>query len=101
MRSLKVFISGKVTGLPRAEAMRNFERGKMLLLQNTFDFVNPLEVVPEGSTDREAMKILLPLLCTCDAILLLSDSKFSGGSHVEETVAKYCKLDIFYEDDLI
>ena len=100
MRSLKAFISGRVTGLPRAEAIRNFERGKTMLLDNTYDFVNPLEVVPEGATNKEAMKILLPKLIDCDAILLLSDTKFSEGSQVEETVARYCGLQIFYEDDL-
>ena len=101
MRSMNVFISGRVTGLKREEALRNFERGKTMLLQNTYDYVNPLELVPEGSDERTAMKILLPLLVECDAILLLSDSKFSQGSQVEETVAQYCKLQIFYEDDLI
>jgi hypothetical protein len=101
MRSMKVFISGRVTGLKRDEAKRNFERGKTMLLQNTFDFVNPLELVPEGADNRTAMKILLPLLTQCDAILLLSDTKFSEGSQVEEAVAKYCGLQIFYEDDLI
>lgn len=98
---MKIFISGRVAGLPRAEAVRNFERGVKMLMQNTYDFVNPLNIVPEGATDREAMKVLLPLLCDCDGILLLNDSKFSGGSHTEETVAKYCGLQIFYEDDLI
>jgi hypothetical protein len=101
MRSTKVFISGGISGLRPEEAKRNFERGKRMLLQNTYDYINPLEMVPEGATDKEAMKILLPLLMDCDAILLLSDSKFSKGSHVEETVAQYCGLQIFYEDDLI
>lgn len=101
MRSAKVFISGAIKGIPREEALRNFERGKKMLLTNTYDYINPLEVVPEKSTDKEAMQILLPLLMTCDAILFLSDSKFSKGSHVEECVAKYCGLQIFYEDDLI
>jgi hypothetical protein len=101
MRSEKVFISGRVTGLPREEAKRNFERGKKMLLQNTFDFINPLDLVREGATNREAMKILLPILTDCYAILLLNDTKFSEGSQVEECVARYCGLQIFYEDDLI
>jgi hypothetical protein len=101
MRSTKVFISGCVSGLRPEESKRNFERGKRLLLQNTYDYVNPLEIVPEGTSDKEAMKILLPVLMNCDAILLLSDSKFSKGSYVEEKVAQYCGLQIFYEDDLI
>jgi hypothetical protein len=101
MRSYKVFISGRVTGLPRAEAERNFERGKKAILQNGYDYISPLDKVPENASECEAMTILLPLLTKeCDAILLLNDSKFSPGSHVEEKVAKYCKKMIFYEDDL-
>jgi hypothetical protein len=101
MRSHKVFISGRIAGLPRPEAVRNFERGVRLCMNNTYDFVNPLELVPENASECEAMTILLPILTKqCDAILLMNDSKFSPGSHVEEKVAKYCKKMIFYEDDL-
>ena len=98
---MKVFISGRVTGLPREEARRNFERGERLLSDNSYDYVSPLDLVPIVSTPKEAMQILLPKLMECDAILLLSDNKFSEGSQVEECVAKYCKLLILYEDDLI
>jgi hypothetical protein len=97
---MRVFISGKVAGLPRETAIRNFERGKKLVLVNGWDFVNPVDLVPEGSTKQYAMKILLPILTECNAILLLHDHQFSEGSQVELTCAKYCKLQIFNEDDL-
>jgi hypothetical protein len=97
---MKLFISGRVTGLKRSEAVKNFERGKRLCMQNTFDFVNPMDIVPEGSANKDAMKILLPLLVDCDGILLLNDNKFSEGSKVEEMTARYCGLQMFYEDDL-
>jgi hypothetical protein len=101
MRSMKIFISGRVTGLPRAEAERNFERGKKMLLLNTYDYVNPLELVPENASNSEAMTILLPILARdCDGILLMNDHKFSEGSHLEKMTALYCKKQIFYEDDL-
>ena len=100
---MRVFISGKVTGLPRDQVKRNFERGKSLLLNNTYDFISPLDLVPEGATNREAMAILLPVLASenCDGILLLNDSKFSEGSQIELKVAQYCGLNIYFEDDFI
>jgi hypothetical protein len=100
---MKVFISGRVAGLPREEAVRNFKRGEKMLISNTFDFINPLEVVPGEATPAEAMTILLPLLTNkdCDGILLLNDNKFSEGSQIEEMLARYCGKQIFYEDDLI
>ena len=98
---MKIFISGRIAGLPREEAVRTFERGKKMLIENTFDFVCPTDLLKEGASDSEAMALLLPLLCKSDGILLLNDSKFSGGSHIEEKLAKYLKKQIFYEDDLI
>lgn len=98
---MKVFISGRVTGLPREEAVRNFERGERMCLNNTYDFVNPLNLVPEGASNSVAMGILLPILCNqCDGILLMNDHKFSEGSHIEFECAKYTGKRIFYEDDL-
>jgi hypothetical protein len=100
MRSQKIFISGRVTGLTRQEAERNFNRGVKMLMQNTYDYVNPLDLIPEGADNREAMKILLPVLTECDGILLLNDHKQSEGSHIEKNLARYCGLQLFYEDDL-
>lgn len=102
MRSMKIFISGRVTGLPREEAMRNFERGEKLLLNNTYGFINPLKIVPEDASPAEAMKICLPLVCDddVDGILLLNNSIFSQGSLLEKAAAQYCHKLIFEEDDL-
>ena len=102
MRSLKFFISGRVTGLPREEAIRHFERGEKLLLANTYNFINPLNIVPEGATSAKAMSICLPLICSkdCDGILLLNNSIFSEGSLLEKATAQYCHKLIFEEDDL-
>jgi hypothetical protein len=100
MRSVKVYIAGRVTGLPRQEAARNFERGTRLLLNNTYNYLNPLDIVPETCDNKEAMRLLIPELLKCDAILLLNDAKFSPGAHLEEQIARYCGLDLYYEDDL-
>jgi hypothetical protein len=97
---MKIFISGRITGLPREEAARNFARGEREIAANDYTWVNPLDLVPEKTPNKEAMSILLPELLKCDGILLLNDTKFSEGSQIEEAVARYCGLQIFYEDDL-
>lgn len=100
---MKVFISGRVTGLPRKDAEHNFARGEKLLADNNYEFINPLNLVPVGTSNKRAMNTLLPVLTSddCDAILLLNDTKFSEGSQLEEAMARYCGLQILYEDDLI
>lgn len=101
MRSITVFISGPVTGLPRESVIRKFEHGERLLMLNTYNFINPLKHVPEKATQTEAMRILLPKLLKCDAILLLNGYEFSEGSRIEEMLAVYCGLHRYTEDDLI
>lgn len=107
MRSMKVFISGRVTGLPRAEAVRNFERGKKICMLNGFNFVSPTDVVDENATPREAMRMLIPMLLKCDAILMLNDYRFSEGAQLELAIVKYINtihketvMRIFFEEDL-
>jgi hypothetical protein len=97
---MKVFISGRVTGLPRQEAERNFQRAEDLIYLNMFEPANPLKIVPADASNKHAMKILLPILCDCDAILLLKDHKFSEGSYIEKKTAQYCGLLFFHEEDL-
>jgi hypothetical protein len=46
------------------------------------------------------MKICLPLMLECDAILLLSDWMFSEGAQIEAQLARYVGLHIINEDDL-
>jgi hypothetical protein len=103
MSSYKVFISGRVTGLHRPEAERNFERGKKAILQNGWSYINPLEIIPADTPYKDAMKVCCDKITDDDtnAILLLNDHKFSPGSHIEEELARICGLQIFYEDDLI
>jgi hypothetical protein len=55
MMSTKIYIAGRVTGIPRAEAAHKFERGKKLLMQNGFNYINPMDMVPEDATPKEAM----------------------------------------------
>jgi hypothetical protein len=103
MMSTKIYIAGRVTGIPRAEAAHKFERGKKLLMQNGFNYINPMDMVPEDATPKEAMRLCLPFLLseTCDGILLLDGHEFSEGALIEKQLARYCGLQLFNEDDLV
>lgn len=107
MRSIKVYIAGKVTGQPRALTLQNFDRGKKLCMMNGYNFVSPPDVVPEDTTPRQAMKSLIPLLVDCDAIIMLNDYKFSEGAMLELAIVKYINethhkavIKVFFEEDL-
>ena len=97
---MRIYIAGRVSGQPREQSERNFARGIKALVSCNYEPVNPLDLVKEGATHREAMKILIPAMLECDGILLLNDHIFSEGARLEEDMARYCKMLIFYEDDL-
>jgi len=98
--SMKIYIAGRVSGLPRVDAERNFERGERALQANGMNFVNPLKLVGEDISPMEAMKILIPAMLDSDGILMLNDWQWSEGARIEQMLAQYAGLRIIEEDDL-
>ena len=96
----KFYVAGRVTGLPRTEVQHDFQRGKMLLFESGCEPVSPLDLVPENSTPKEAMKILLPVLSECDGILMLRGSGMSPGAQLEKQYAEYIGIEVLFEDEL-
>jgi hypothetical protein len=96
---LTVYISGRVTGLPREGVEAKFNTAGALLHANGQNPINPLKAVPGGRTQREAMQKLLPLLLDCDAILMLEDWEHSAGAKIEFQLAQYVGMKIYFEED--
>lgn len=97
---MRVFISGRVSGLPYDQVQKKFAGAEALLKAEGHDTVNPLDQVPPGTGSGAAMKILVPLLLDCDAIYLLADWEFSEGAQIEAQLARYAGISIINEDDL-
>jgi hypothetical protein len=97
---MRVFISGRVSGLPYDQVKQKFSAAETLLRASNYVPVNPLKYVNCKAKNIEAMKICIPLLLECDAILLLADSIYSEGAQIEAQLARYAGLSIIIEDDL-
>lgn len=97
---MRIYIAGRVTGLPYEEVKGKFARAEMLVTASNHKPVNPLKHVNCKANAKEAMKICLPLLLECDAILLLNCFMFSEGAQIEAQLARYAGLHIINEDDL-
>lgn len=97
---MKIFISGRVTGLPYDQVKKKFAGAEALIRASNYNPVNPLHHVNQFAKPAEAMKLLVPLLLECDAILLLNDWEFSEGAQIEAQIARYAGLSIINEDDL-
>lgn len=98
---MKVYISGKITGLPKEEYMYNFNQAERFLKKRGYSVINPARVngeLPEDTTTyEEYMEVSLKLLSFCDAIFMLSDWTDSNGATIEWNYAMSHGIKAMYE----
>ncbi len=83
----KVYIAGKVTGIPYNDAFDKFQKAELMLTKLGLQVINPMRIVPPGCDWKSAMRLCIASLCQCNAIYLLSDWKESKGACMEYTLA--------------
>lgn len=89
----KIYIAGKVTGLPQQEVVAKFAKAQKEIEAMGFEVVNPIEVVNDFDTPwQDAMKMCLTALFECTGIVLLPCWKESKGARIEQALA--CSLGI-------
>ena len=97
---IKVYISGKITGLSADQVAEKFKRAEKQVASFGFEPVSPLNngVAPEAPW-REHMKRDIAMLLDCDGIYLLRDWGDSSGARIEFNIAKECGLDIMEQPE--
>lgn len=85
----KVFISGKVSGEDYQKCFDKFRITEDILNNGGYDVINPLTIVPQGTSWTDAMDIIRPHLINSDIVLFLPDWKNSRGACVEREWAKH------------
>ena len=93
----KIYVAGKVTGLPIHEVIEKFNKAQLKLEAYGFEVINPLEIVKEKAqgwdTDwQTAMRLCITAMMTADAIYLLKDWQDSDGARLEHQLADMLKL---------
>lgn len=96
-RKKKIYIAGKVTGLPRQETMTKFRTAENQLAQEYWQVINPTLLINEDEDWDSAMKTCLEAVADCDAIYMLSDWQDSRGATLEHTKAKELNLQVLYQ----
>lgn len=94
---MKVYISGKMTGLPDL-GRRHFENTKAALLSCGHVVLNPA-VLPAGLRRGDYMPICLAMLDAADAVYMLHNWRDSDGARLERAYAEYRGKRIVDETD--
>ncbi|MDR0755142.1 MAG: DUF4406 domain-containing protein [Prevotellaceae bacterium] len=95
----KVYISGKITGLPRDEVIAKFSTAKEDLKKQGYEVISPVENGLPCNASYESHIILdIVLLIGCDAIYMLSDWEYSEGATLEHNIAEKTGKEIIYQD---
>lgn len=86
----KVFISGKMTGLPVDVYQKNFKDAEVYLtnILDCSEVINPCSIELESDIPAEQMLQILKIVSQCDAVYFLNNWKQSNGSQCEYWFAK-------------
>ena len=98
---MKIYISGKISGLDHAEAKAKFAAAAEYVRSKGHEAFNPMEgeTAGDNKTWQEYMLADIEQLFTCDAIYLLSDWMDSRGARIEAAIAMNMPIAVFLECD--
>ena len=100
-KKMRMYISGKITGLPMHEVVNKFSFHATLLMLKGYLPINPMEVskYSDCKTWHDYMEEDIAALLRCDAIYMLKDWGQSKGARVEYQIAKEMGLAVFFEGE--
>lgn len=95
---MKVYISGKITGLKPEEYYPQFEKAETMLRDKGFqNIVNPTKLgIHPGEEWGKAMAICMAELETCQAIYMLDNWRESFGARHELTRAQEKRIKVMF-----
>lgn len=92
----KIYIAGKVSGLPVAQTSMKFGKHQQLLMQQGHTPIVPLDICTKKDTWHQAMRKCIAALVTCDEIHMLHDWQDSPGATLEHELAGKLGITIHY-----
>jgi hypothetical protein len=99
---MKIYISGKITGLPFREVKDKFQAVQNFLEELGFEVINPLKngLKNEASWEKNMLRDI-ELIFTCDIVYMMKGWINSIGSCIEFDIAKRMGKNILFESDMV
>ena len=95
----KVYISGKISGLPFGETKTKFDAAETELLKQGYEVVNPINNgIPINAPWELHVAMDIVLLVGCHAIYMLPDWAYSKGATLEKNIAELTGKTIIYQE---
>jgi hypothetical protein len=95
---MKIYIAGKISGLPKAEYTAKFLQAELALKAAGFEPVNPCNFgIADNAPLHEALSACKPHFDQCRAIFLLNDWEDSPGARMERSWAIHQGMKIYME----
>ena len=94
---MKIYISGKITGLPMEVALANFRYYAYIIKETGNTAINPMELPHKHNKRWESfMKEDIAALMSCDAIIIMDNYQNSKGARLELDLAMLLDIKIFF-----
>lgn len=98
----KIYIAGKVTGLPEKEVVQKFNRAAQMVREIRLLPINPIEVVNNFRIDwKTAMRQCIAALMSADGVYILKDAKDSKGAQIEIQLCEVLGIPTFSRYSLL
>lgn len=98
---MKIYIAGKITGLPRTEVKRKFQSAaKKLIAAGHAVFIPSVLPVYDDVSHDEYLHICYGIIDICDAVFMLEDWQQSKGARMELQYAADWGKQILYESPI-
>ncbi len=108
MKQYKVYISGRITGLSKAEYEALFNTAEATLRAKGYEVVTPIRIIPDSAeidpakhTEAEIwqahLKADIRELMQCHAIYMLPNWELSEGATLEHSIAHGLGITVLYE----
>ena len=96
---MKIYISGKISGLDPVEAKKNFIKAELRLKLQGHEVMSPKGIMDfAGFEHEDYMHVCKAMIDVCDAIYMLANWQASKGSREELCYAREWRKQVLWED---